>query len=77
MPWNARDGVGRLGPGIPTSDFWASDKAGIDQVGCVDTAQGFEFDYGGAPVALSWTRRADHPRPDWPPDGSPIDPRWR
>ncbi len=45
MPWNARDGVGRLGPGIPKSDFWA--KEGIDQVGCVYTAQGFEFDYVG------------------------------
>jgi DUF2075 family protein len=45
MPWNARDGVGRLGPGIPKSDFWASAKEGIDQVGCVYTAQGFEFDY--------------------------------
>jgi hypothetical protein len=40
MPWNARDGVGRLGPGIPKSDFWASSKEGIDQVGCVYTAQG-------------------------------------
>ena len=47
MPWNARDGVGRLGPGIPKSDFWASAKEGIDQVGCVYTAQGFEFDYVG------------------------------
>lgn len=45
MPWNARDGVGRLGPRIPKSDFWASAKEGIDQVGCVYTAQGFEFDY--------------------------------
>jgi len=37
----------RLGPGIPKSDFWASAKEGIDQVGCVYTAQGFEFDYVG------------------------------
>jgi hypothetical protein len=50
MPWNARDGVGRLGPGIPTSDFWASAKEGTDQVGCVYTAQGFEFDYVGVIV---------------------------
>ena len=34
-------------PGIPKSDFWASAKEGIDQVGCVYTAQGFEFDYVG------------------------------
>ena len=29
------------------SNFWASDARGIDQVGCVYTAQGFEFDYSG------------------------------
>ncbi len=40
----------RLGPGIPKSDFWASAKEGIDQVGCVYTAQGFEFDYVGVIV---------------------------
>jgi DUF2075 family protein len=50
MPWNARDGVGRLAAGIPKSDFWASAKEGIDQVGCVYTAQGFEFDYVGVIV---------------------------
>ncbi len=50
MPWNARDGDGRLGPGVPKSDFWASAKEGIDQVGCVYTAQGFEFDYVGVIV---------------------------
>lgn len=36
-----------LGPGIPKSDFWASAKEGIDQVGCGYTAQGVEFDYVG------------------------------
>jgi len=50
MPWNAKDGVSRLGSGIPKSDFWASAKEGIDQVGCVYTAQGFEFDYVGVIV---------------------------
>ena len=47
MPWNARPDAGRLAEGIPKSDFWASDPGGIDQVGCVYTAQGFEFDYVG------------------------------
>lgn len=50
MPWNAKADAKRLGPGIPKSDFWASDRAGIDQVGCVYTAQGFEFDYVGVIV---------------------------
>jgi len=56
MPWNARDGIGRLGFGIPKSDFWASAKEGIDQVGCIYTAQGFEFDYVGVIVGpdLVW-----------------------
>lgn len=47
MPWNARAEAARLAPGIPKSNFWASDPGGLDQVGCVYTAQGFEFDYVG------------------------------
>ena len=47
MPWNAMPDAGKLAPGIPKSSFWASDPNGINQVGCVYTAQGFEFDYVG------------------------------
>jgi DUF2075 family protein len=47
MPWNAKPDSGRLAEGIPKSDFWAADPGGIKQVGCVYTAQGFEFDYAG------------------------------
>jgi hypothetical protein len=50
MPWNAKADAKRLGAGIPKSDFWASDPQGIEQVGCVYTAQGFEFDYVGVIV---------------------------
>jgi len=39
--------AGKLAPGIPKSNFWASDPNGINQVGCVYTALGFEFDYVG------------------------------
>ncbi len=46
-PWNARPNSTRLAPGIPQSMFWASDPRGIEQLGCVYTAQGFEFDYVG------------------------------
>jgi hypothetical protein len=49
---NARPDAGRLAPGIPPSNFWASDPNGINQVGCVYTAQGFEFDY----VGVIWGR---------------------
>ena len=52
MPWNARPDAGRLAPDIPPSNFWASDPNGINQVGCVYTAQGFEFDY----VGVIWGR---------------------
>jgi hypothetical protein len=47
LPWNAKPDSGRLARGIPKSNFWASDPAGLEQVGCVYTAQGFEFDYVG------------------------------
>jgi len=47
MPWNAKPDAGRLAQGIPSSNFWASAPSGLDQVGCVYTAQGFEFDYVG------------------------------
>lgn len=47
MPWNAKSDIGRLAPGIPKSHYWASDPGGLEQVGCVYTAQGFEFDYAG------------------------------
>ncbi len=46
-PWNARPEAKRLARGIPKALLWAYDPRGINQVGCVYTAQGFEFDYVG------------------------------
>jgi uncharacterized protein len=46
-PWNAKEDARKLARGIPLSQFWATDPGGIGQVGCVYTAQGFEFDYAG------------------------------
>ena len=46
-PWNARPDAGRLARGIPKAPLWAYDSNGFAQVGCVYTAQGFEFDYIG------------------------------
>jgi len=46
-PWNAKPDAGKLAPGVPRSHFWASDPNGISQIGCIYTAQGFEFDYIG------------------------------
>ena len=52
MPWNARPDTRTLAPGIPQSHFWATEPGGLNQVGCVYTAQGFEFDH----VGVIWGR---------------------
>jgi hypothetical protein len=44
-PWNVK-GDRRVGAAPPAA-LWASDPAGIGQVGCVYTAQGFEYDWNG------------------------------
>lgn len=46
-PWNARPEATRLAKGIPKATLWAHEPEGINQVGCIYTAQGFEFDYVG------------------------------
>ena len=46
-PWNARPEATHLAHGIPKATLWAHEPGGIDQVGCIYTAQGFEFDYVG------------------------------
>lgn len=46
-PWNAQPDATGLPKSIPKANFWATDPNGIEQVGCVYTAQGFEFDYVG------------------------------
>jgi len=46
-PWNAKPEARKLASGIPKSHHWAYEPGGIDQVGCIYTAQGFEFDYVG------------------------------
>ena len=61
-PWNARPDAGRLAPGIPKSHLWATEPGGIDQVGCIYTAQGFEFDYVGVILGSDLVYR---PRQGW------------
>ncbi|OFW58187.1 MAG: peptidase S24 [Actinobacteria bacterium RBG_16_64_13] len=46
-PWNARSDAGHLSRDIPKESLWAYDPRGVGQVGCIYTAQGFEFDYIG------------------------------
>ena len=48
MPWNAKaDGAAGSVPASRSPTSGRARKEGIDQVGCVYTAQGFEFDYVG------------------------------
>jgi hypothetical protein len=67
-PWNARPDMTRLAPGIPKANHWATDPAGIDQVGCVYTAQGFEFEYVG--VIFGTDLRYDPTTAQWIGDPS-------
>ena len=53
-PWNLK-GDRSVG-GAPAAALWATDPVGFDQVGCVYTAQGFEYDYAGVIIGpdLVW-----------------------
>lgn len=70
-PWNLRSE--RAVGGAPPSQLWATDPAGFGQVGCVYTAQGFEYDWNGVILgddlvwrAGRWVARREHNRdPDF------------
>ena len=54
-PWNnPKDTQHGTAPGRP---FWATDPAGFDQVGCIYTAQGFEYDWSGVIMGPDLVRR--------------------
>jgi hypothetical protein len=58
-PWDAKPGRWKLAPGIPPAALWATDPAGIDQIGCVYNIQGFELDYVGVIWGLDLTYDLD------------------
>jgi hypothetical protein len=58
-PWNLRGD--RAVGGAPPSALWATDPAGFGQVGCVYTAQGFEYDWNGVIIGPDLVWRGD----DW------------
>ncbi|WP_285104025.1 DUF2075 domain-containing protein [Promicromonospora sp. MEB111] len=64
-PWNLR-GERAVG-GAPPSPLWATDPAGFGQVGCVYTAQGFEYDWNGVILGpdLVWRQAAGAGRGAW------------
>ena len=57
-PWNNKKATSHAGaPGTP---YWATDAAGFGQVGCVYTAQGFEYDWSGVIIGPDLVWRSDH-----------------
>lgn len=63
-PWNNKKDTSHAGaPGTP---YWATDPAGFEQIGCVYTAQGFEYDYAGVILGPDLVWRTDRwvARPD-------------
>ena len=45
-PWNVK-GDRAVGGDAPTAALWATEPGGFSQVGCIYTAQGFEYDWNG------------------------------
>ncbi|MEV7556104.1 DUF2075 domain-containing protein [Streptomyces sp. NPDC089795] len=56
-PWNLFGDRSLLG--APPAPLWATDPAGSDQVGCVYTAQGFEYDWSGVIMGPDLVWRTD------------------
>lgn len=56
-PWNLR-GDRAIGK-IPPSPLWATDPEGFGQIGCIYTAQGFEYDFAGVILGPDLVRRDD------------------
>ncbi len=56
-PWNLSGDRSLLG--APPAPLWATDPAGFEQVGCVYTAQGFEYDWSGVIMGPDLVWRTD------------------
>jgi hypothetical protein len=56
-PWNVYGDRSVLG--APPAALWATDHAGFGQVGCVYTAQGFEYDWSGVVIGPDLVWRTD------------------
>ncbi|NGO70772.1 DUF2075 domain-containing protein [Streptomyces boncukensis] len=56
-PWNVFGD--RSVEGAPPAALWATDPAGFGQVGCVYTAQGFEYDWSGVIIGPDLVWRGD------------------
>ena len=63
-PWNVLHDVEV--PGVPSASYWASDPRGAGQIGCIYTAQGFEYDWAGVIMGEDLVIRDGHwvPQPN-------------
>lgn len=57
-PWNVK-AERRVGS-APPSHLWATESGGFEQIGCVYTAQGFEYDWNGLILGPDLVWRTDH-----------------
>ncbi|MFD5437693.1 DNA/RNA helicase domain-containing protein [Kitasatospora sp. NPDC127067] len=59
-PWNLRAEQPVPGfPDVPARPYWATDRGGHDQVGCIYTAQGLEYAFGAVILGGDLVRRDD------------------
>lgn len=58
-PWNAKGDSFRENGAVPPSTKWAVHPYGINQIGCVYTAQGLEWDWCGVILGEDMVRRDD------------------
>lgn len=56
-PWNLKGE--RAVAGAPPASLWATSEGGFGQVGCVYTAQGFEYDWNGVILGPDFVWRTD------------------
>ncbi|MGI5053124.1 DNA/RNA helicase domain-containing protein, partial [Streptomyces sp. JAC18] len=65
-PWNAGAGGILAGTDTPGRAFWATDEGGHQQIGCVYTAQGMEYDYSAVILGddITWTPTGWQARPE-------------
>ena len=61
MPWETPDSISRLPSGYVRWYQWAYRPEGVKQIGCIYTAQGFEFDYIGVIIGddLQYDAKSD------------------
>lgn len=57
-PWNKKDS--RLLGDAPPWTLWATDSRGFEQIGCIYTAQGFEYDWAGVILGPDIVLNDDH-----------------